>query len=77
MYSHGETKLYYRDMYPRAGILLTYVYIYIYMSMLMMCSPNVQTFQDGDVSAWVSHGTACLSLAFLSPSYDCNLKSFL
>ena len=30
MYSHGETKLYYRDMYPRACILLTHIYIYIY-----------------------------------------------
>ena len=23
MYSHGETKLYYRDMYPRECVLLT------------------------------------------------------
>ena len=31
MYSHGETKLYYRDMYPRACILLTDTHIYIYI----------------------------------------------
>ena len=44
MYSHGETKLYYRDMYLRACILLTHIYIYIYIyisiALMVVTAPN-------------------------------------